>query len=80
MSLVEVNQAILALKINYLCFFKEERYQCAVTGDVLNNAKHCAVLKQTGIWRIFHFLVFRFDVIFIFISAYNRLVYVSKRL
>lgn len=27
---------------------REERYQCAVTGDVLNNATPCVVLKQTG--------------------------------
>lgn len=27
---------------------REERYQCAVTGDVLNNSTHCAVLRPTG--------------------------------
>eukprot|EP00092_Neocalanus_flemingeri_P004019 GFUD01004326.1.p1 GENE.GFUD01004326.1~~GFUD01004326.1.p1 ORF type:complete len:303 (-),score=80.19 GFUD01004326.1:113-1021(-) len=27
---------------------REERYQCAVTGDTLNNSSHCAVLKPTG--------------------------------
>jgi nitric oxide synthase-interacting protein len=27
---------------------REERYQCAVTGDVLNNSSHCAVLRPTG--------------------------------
>jgi len=27
---------------------REERYQCAVTGDVFNNSSHCAVLKTTG--------------------------------
>ena len=29
-------------------FFREERYQCAVTGDVFNNSSHCVVLKPTG--------------------------------
>ena len=28
--------------------FRDERYQCAVTGDVLNNSSHCAVLRPTG--------------------------------
>lgn len=27
---------------------REERYQCAVTGDVLNNSSHCAVIRPTG--------------------------------
>jgi nitric oxide synthase-interacting protein len=27
---------------------RDERYQCAVTGDVFNNSSHCAVLKPTG--------------------------------
>jgi len=27
---------------------RDERYQCAVTGDVLNNSTHCAVIKTTG--------------------------------
>ena len=27
---------------------RDERYQCAVTGDTLNNSTHCAVLKPTG--------------------------------
>lgn len=27
---------------------REERYQCAVTGDVLNNSTQCAVLRPTG--------------------------------
>jgi len=27
---------------------RDERYQCAVTGDVLNNSTKCAVLKPTG--------------------------------
>eukprot|EP00088_Acartia_fossae_P019535 TRINITY_DN21418_c0_g1_i3.p1 TRINITY_DN21418_c0_g1~~TRINITY_DN21418_c0_g1_i3.p1 ORF type:complete len:312 (-),score=113.37 TRINITY_DN21418_c0_g1_i3:77-949(-) len=27
---------------------RDERYQCAVTGDVLNNSTHCAVLRPTG--------------------------------
>jgi len=27
---------------------RDERYQCAVTGDVLNNSSHCAVLRPTG--------------------------------
>jgi len=27
---------------------REERYQCAVTGDTLNNSSHCAVLRSTG--------------------------------
>jgi len=27
---------------------RDERYQCAVTGDVFNDSSHCAVLKNTG--------------------------------
>jgi nitric oxide synthase-interacting protein len=27
---------------------REERYHCAVTGDILNNASQCAVIKTTG--------------------------------
>jgi len=27
---------------------REDRYQCAVTGDTLNNSTHCAVLRPTG--------------------------------
>ena len=27
---------------------REERYQCAVTGDILNNASQCAVIRTTG--------------------------------
>merc|ERR1712059_13607 len=27
---------------------RDDRYQCAVTGDTLNNSSHCAVLRPTG--------------------------------
>ena len=27
---------------------REERYHCAVTGDILNNASQCAVIRTTG--------------------------------
>jgi nitric oxide synthase-interacting protein len=27
---------------------RDERYRCAVTGDVLNNASQCAVIRTTG--------------------------------
>jgi len=27
---------------------RQDRYQCAVTGDTLNNSSHCAVLRPTG--------------------------------
>ena len=42
------NTSFLALENKSTCSFRDERYQCAVTGDVLNNSTHCAVLKTTG--------------------------------
>ena len=42
------NKDDMYIPISSWFLFREERYQCAVTGDVLNNSTHCAVLKTTG--------------------------------